>query len=121
MVGRLRDVKQFWALGGVSAEQNGKAALRDDGNVWVAWWDNLRQRHDHIVGEKAALCGDPMNGRAWACRSVSPSVAILHPGVCDECVRHLVAVLEEAGNSVDASWRDAVRGREYILSLRQAG
>jgi len=121
MVEQLKNLRQFWALGSLSLERNREAALRDDRNVWVAWWDGPRQRQDHILGEKAALCGDPMNGGSWACRTVTPSAAILHPGVCDECVRHLVAVLEEAGNTVDASWRDAVRGREYILSLRQAG
>jgi hypothetical protein len=111
----------FWGLGGLSLEQNRQTAIRDDGNVSVAHWDGLKQRFGHIVGEQSGLCGTSTSGKSWTNLHVTPSAAILDPGVCDECVLHLQAVLEEAGKTVDASWRDAVRGRAFILSLRRAG
>jgi hypothetical protein len=129
MLGRLKnlrqvwspeDQRQFWALGGLSLEQNRQTAIRDDGNVSVAHWDGLKQRFGHIVGEQSGLCGASTDGKSWTNLHVTPSAAILDPGVCDECVRQLQAVLEEAGNTVDACWRDAVRGRAFILSLRRA-
>jgi hypothetical protein len=129
MLGRLKNLRQvwspeeqrqFWGLGGLSFEQNRQTAIREDGNVWVAHWDGLKQRFAHIVGEQSGLCGASTDGKSWINLHVTPSAAILDPGVCDECVLHLQAALEEAGNTVDAPWRDAVRGRAFILSLRRA-
>ena len=115
------DQRQFWGLGGLSLEQNRQTAIREDGDVWVAHWHGLKQRFGHIVGEQSGLCGTATDEKAWINVQMTPSAAILDPGVCDECVRQLQAVLEEAGNTVDRSWRDAVRGRAFILSLRRAG
>ena len=115
------DQRQFWALGGLSLEQNRQTAIRDDGNVSVAHWDGPKQRFGHIVGEQSGLCGTSTKAKSWINLRMPPSAAILDPGVCDECVLQLQAVLEEAGNTVDRSWRDAVRGRAFILSLRRAG
>ena len=115
------DQRQFWALGGLSLEQNRQTAIRDDGNVSVAHWDGPKQRFGHIVGEQSGLCGTATDEKAWINVQMTPSAAILDPGVCDECVRQLQVLLEEAGNTVDRSWRDAVRGRAFILSLRRAG
>jgi len=114
------DQRQLSGLGGLSLEQNRQTAIREDGDVCVAHWDGLKQRFGHIVGEQSGLCGTSTDEKAWINVQMTPSAAILDPGVCDECVRQLQAVLEEAGNTVDRSWRDAVRGRAFILSLRRA-
>ena len=119
MAGKLKNLRQFWALGGLSLEQNREAAIREDGTVSVVWWHGARERPRHILGVQAALCGKSLSGGSWIGSPFTPSSAIVDLRLCEECVGHLLAVLEVKKPS-DQSWREARRDRQRLFGASQA-